>query len=150
MTVYLAADHRGFKLKNALRDWLKGERREVVDLGSLELDKDDDYPDLGITLAEKVAGDSGSLGVAVCGSGVGMAMAAGKVKGARAMVAHQPELAAAGRRDDDVNVISIGADFIDEEKAKKIVKAALETNFSGEERHKRRIEKIRQYENGNC
>lgn len=150
MTVYLAADHRGFELKNALRDWLREEKHKVVDLGALELDKDDDYPDLAITLAEKVTGDWGSLGVAVCGSGVGMAMAAGKVRGARAVAAYQPEPVAAGRRDDDVNVISLGADFINEGRAKTIIKAALETNFSGEERHKRRIEKIRQYENENC
>lgn len=149
MTVYLAADHRGLDLKNVLREWLQQEDYEVVDLGAVELDKDDDYPDLGFALAEKVAGDSGSLGVAVCGSGVGMEVAAGKVKGVRAVLAHDAKLAVAARRDDDVNVISIGADFIEEEQAKEIVKAALETSFSGEERYQRRIDKIKQYEDGN-
>lgn len=146
MTVYLAADHRGFELKNVLRDWLKEGGYEVVDLGAVELNKDDDYPDFGFALAEKVAGEPGSLGVAVCGSGVGMEVAAGKVKGVRAVLVHDAKLAAAARRDDNVNIISIGADFVDEGTAKEIVKAAIETEFSGEERHRRRIDKIKQYE----
>lgn len=148
MTVYLAADHRGLVLKNALRDWLEGEGYEVKDVGAKALDKEDDYPDFGLALGEKVAADISSLGVAVCGSGVGMAMAAGKVKGVRAVAAHDARLVTAARRDDDVNVISLGADFIDEAKARVVVKAALETTFTGEERHKRRIEKIKEYEDG--
>lgn len=148
MKVYLAADHRGLDLKNILSGWLKGEGYEVEDLGAVELDKDDDYPDFGFILAEKVAGEPSSFGVAVCGSGVGMEIAAGKVKGVRAVLAHDAKLTAAARRDDDVNVISIGADFVDEGTAKEIVKAALETSFSGEGRHQRRIDKIAQYENG--
>ena len=149
MKVYLAADHRGLDLKNILSGWLVEEGHEVIDLGAVELDKDDDYPDFGFVLADKVAGDPGSFGVAVCGSGVGMSVAAGKVKGVRAVLAHDAKLAAAARRDDDVNIISIGADFVDEGTAKEIVKAALETGFSGEERHQRRIDKIAKYENGN-
>lgn len=148
MTIYLAADHRGLDLKNILRDWLKEEGYEVVDLGAAELDKDDDYPDFGFALAKKVAGERDSFGVAVCGSGVGMEIAAGKVKGVRAVLAHEAKLAAAARRDDNVNIISIGADFVDEETAKEIVKAAIETEFSGQERHQRRIDKITKYENG--
>lgn len=148
MTVYLAADHRGFELKNALRGWLESEGHEVVDVGAKEYNEGDDFPDFGIPLAEKVAGDSGSLGVAICGSGVGMAVVAGKIKGIRAVVANDSELAAAGRRDDDVNVIALGSKYLDAEKAREVVKAALETSFSGAERHQRRIDKIARYENG--
>ncbi len=148
MTVYLAADHRGIELKDSLREWLESEGHEVVDVGAKEYNEGDDFPDFGIPLAEKVAGDSGSLGVAICSSGVGMGVVTGKVKGIRAVVANDPELAAAGRRDDDVNVIALGSKYIDAEKAREIVRAALETSFSGAERHRRRIDKITQYENG--
>lgn len=148
MTVYLAADHRGFKLKNALRGWLESEGHKVVDVGAKEYNEGDDFPDFGIPLAEKVAGDSGSLGVAICGSGVGMAVVAGKIKGIRAVVANDPKLAAAGRRDDNVNVIALGSKYLDAEKAREVVKTALETSFSGAERHQRRIDKIARYENG--
>lgn len=148
MTVYLAADHRGFELKNALRGWLESEGHKVVDVGAKEYNEGDDFPDFGIPLAEKVAGDSGSLGVAICGSGVGMAVVAGKIKGIRAVVANDPKLAAAGRRDDDVNVIALGSKYLDAEKAREVVKTALETSFSGAERQQRRIDKIARYENG--
>ncbi|MFH1354316.1 MAG: RpiB/LacA/LacB family sugar-phosphate isomerase [bacterium] len=148
MKVFLAADHRGLELKNILRDWLKGEGYETADLGATESDKDDDYPDFGFVLAKKVAAEPGSFGVAVCGSGVGMGIAANKVDGVRAVLAHDVKLAVAAKRDDDVNVISIGTDFISEEQAKGIIKAVLETNFSGAARHRRRIDKITRYENG--
>lgn len=148
MTVYLAADHRGFELKNALRGWLESEGHEVVDVGAKEYNEGDDFPDFGIPLAEKVAGDSSSLGVAICGSGVGMAVVAGKIKGIRAVVANDPKLAAAGRRDDNVNVIALGSKYLDAEKAREVVKTALETSFSGAERQQRRIDKIARYENG--
>ena len=89
-----------------------------------------------------------SLGVAVCGSGVGMSVATGKVGGVRSVMVSSPELAEAARRDDNVNVIALGSDFVDFEQAKKIVKMAIETDFSGEERHKRRVDKITEYESG--
>ncbi len=146
MTVYLAADHRGLKLKNSIRDWLAQQGYSVEDLGAMKMEKDDDYPDFGIALGKKVSENRGSLGLAFCGSGAGISMAAGKVKGIRAAMACQPRAAEMVRKHDDANVISIGADFVDEEKARKIVAAALETKFSGAERHVRRINKVKAYE----
>jgi len=148
MKIYLAADHRGFDLKNKLRDWLNEEGHEVEDFGADKYDEDDDYPDFGIPLAKQVAASKERcLGVTVCGSGVGMSVVAGKVKGVRAVVASDAAIAKAARRDDDVNVIALGPKFVDFEQAKEIVKAAIETDFSGEERHQRRLDKIADYEN---
>ena len=148
MNIYIAADHRGFELKNQLRDWLEEEGHKVEDLGADKYDEGDDFPDFGIPLAKEVAISSGSLGVAICGSGVGMSVATGKVSGVRSAMVGSPELAEAARRDDDVNVIALGSNFVDFEQAKEIVKASIETDFSGEERHKRRVDKIMEYEGG--
>lgn len=149
MQVFLGADHRGFELKNILRDWLREEGYEVNDLGAEVLDENDDYPDYGIKVAQAVAEDPANrFGIAVCGSGVGMSVVADKVKGVRAGQIHDPRIAEMARRDNDINVLTLGADFIDSEQAKEVVGAWLKTGFSGEERHVRRIGKINQYENG--
>jgi len=149
MQIFIGADHRGFELKNILRDWLRREGHEVVDLGAEEYNKDDDYPDFGIRVAQAVADDPGdSFGITICGSGVGMAVVADKVKGVRAGMIHDPEIARASRRDDDINVLALGADYIDSDMAKEVISAWLDTDFSGEERHVRRIGKISGYENG--
>ena len=147
MNIYLAADHRGFELKNKLKEWLVDEGHEVTDLGADKYDEGDDYPDFGIPLAKQVsASKEKSLGVTICGSGVGMSVATGKVEGVRSVVVSDAVMTQAARRDDNINVIALGSDFIDFEKAKEIVKAAIETDFSGEERHKRRVGKIMEYE----
>ncbi len=147
MHIYLAADHKGFELKNKLKEWLVDEGHEVTDLGADKYDEGDDYPDFGIPLAKQVsASKEKSLGVTICGSGVGMSVATGKVEGVRSVVVSDAVMAQAARRDDNVNVIALGSDFTDFEKAKEIVKAAIETDFSGEERHKRRVGKIMEYE----
>lgn len=149
MKIYLAADHRGFELKNKLKEWLGEEGHSVEDLGADKYDEGDDYPDFGIPLAEKVAiSKERSLGVTICGSGVGMSVVTGKVKGVRSVMVSDVAMAQAARRDDDVNVIALGSKFIDFEQAKEIVKAAIETGFSGEERHQRRVDKIAEYEKG--
>ena len=148
MHVYLAADHNGLDLKNVLRDWLASEGYEVSDLGPDQLKKTDDYPDFAIKLAQAIAKDPiDRFGIGVCGSGVGMAIVADKVKGVRAGLIHDPAIAKAARRDDDINVLALGAQYISEEKAKQVVEAWLTTEFSGEERHLRRIGKIKKYEN---
>ncbi len=148
MQIFIGADHRGLELKNILRDWLRKESYKVVDLGAEEYDKDDDYPDFGINVAQSVADNPGdSFGIAICGSGVGMAVIADKVKGVRAGMIHDPEIAKASRRDDDINVLALGADYIDSDVAKDVVSAWLGTGFSGEKRHIRRIGKISGYEN---
>ncbi|HLD25779.1 MAG TPA: RpiB/LacA/LacB family sugar-phosphate isomerase [Candidatus Andersenbacteria bacterium] len=147
MKVYITADHNGFALKNALRDWLLAEGREVQDVGPQQYDAADDYPDFGIRLAHLVAEDPRHrLGIAICGSGVGMAVVADKVKGVRAGLIHDPAIAQAAKRDDDINVLALGARYLSEKQAKDVVRAWLTATFSGEERHVRRINKIAAYE----
>ncbi|MBI4022420.1 MAG: RpiB/LacA/LacB family sugar-phosphate isomerase [Candidatus Andersenbacteria bacterium] len=148
MHIYLAADHNGLKLKDALRDWLKSEGKKVTDLGPDVYDQNDDYPDFGIQVARAVASrPEENVGILVCGSGVGMAVVADKVKGVRAGLIHDPAIAQAARRDDDINVLALGARFISAAGAKRVVMAWLQEKFSGAERHRRRIDKIIKLEN---
>lgn len=148
MNIYIAGDHRGFELKNQLKDWLEGEGYSVQDIGAEKYDESDDYPDFGIAMAREVVKSEGSLGIGICGSGVGMSISTGKVKGVRSALISDADMAKAARRDDDMNVVALGSNFINFEQAKEIVKAAIETKFSGEERHKRRVDKITKYESG--
>lgn len=116
-------------------------------MGAAELDQDDDYPDYGITVAEAVAENPRDYyGVLVCGSGVGMAVVANKVPGIRAALIHDPEIAAAAQRDDDINVVALGADYIDAARAKEVLQAWLATPFAGEARYQRRLDTITEYE----
>ncbi|MGH9857544.1 MAG: RpiB/LacA/LacB family sugar-phosphate isomerase [Acidobacteriota bacterium] len=147
MNIYIAADHNGFSMKNELVEWLKAEGYDVTDMGPHEYDKGDDYPDYGIKVAEAVAKDTKNrYGVLLCGSGVGMAVVADKVKGIRAALIHDPKIAEAAQRDDDINVLALGSSYISPNKAKDVITAWLSTPFSEEERHKRRIGKIEAYE----
>ncbi len=134
-------------MKNALRQWLEAEGYKVQDVGPDALIKSDDYPDYGFKVAEAVAEHPDrNVGLLLCGSGAGMAVAAGKVRGIRAALIHDPAIARSARQDDDINVLSLGASFIDLPTAKEVVRAWLETDYSGEERHKRRVKKIDEYE----
>lgn len=148
MHIFLAADHNGLELKNNLAQWLTEQGETVHDLGPPEFNPDDDYPDYGIKVARAVAErPQERVGILVCGSGVGMAVVADKVKGVRAGLIHDPAIAQAARRDDDINVLALGARYISEAAAKEVVSAWLRAAFSGEARHRRRMEKIELYEN---
>lgn len=144
MQIYLGADHRGFELKNQLKAWLEEAGHTVTDMGAQEYDQNDDYPDYAFAVAEKVQ-ESG-LGIVICGTGAGIAVAANKVPGVRAALIHDSALARATRNDDDINVLALGSDFIDFGKSKAVVKTWFETKFEGAERHKRRLKKIEEYE----
>ena len=164
MTIYLAADHAGFNLKNALLEHLRTLGHSVTDLGAHKLNRDDDYPDYALTLAHKVAGDEGSRGILVCGTGEGEAMAANRVGGVRASVFYGPrratealniegehskdgfDIVRLARKHNNANILSLGADYINSDQAKEIVKAFLDTSFSADERHIRRLGKIAAYE----
>ncbi|MDO8452766.1 MAG: RpiB/LacA/LacB family sugar-phosphate isomerase [bacterium] len=146
MKIYIGSDHGGFELKEKIGVWLTENGYEVEDLGAHELTEDDDYPDFIFPVGEKVAPESGSRGIILGRSGNGEAIAANKVKGVRAAVCTNVEMAKKAREHNDANVLSIGADFVDETLAIEIVKVFLETEFSNEERHKRRLEKIEKYE----
>ena len=150
MKVFLGADHRGFELKEKLKEWLTANGYEVHDLGADRFDAGDDYPDFASAVAARVAGDPvNRRGVLLCGSGGGMDVAANKVRGIRASVAWSVDAAAHTRSHDDANVVSIPADWTPPEAAAEIVRAFLETPFSGEERHARRLKKIAEIEGKN-
>lgn len=146
MKVYFGADHRGFNLKEILKKQLGGSY-EVLDLGNQVYDEGDDYPDFAAQVANQVSGDPvNSRGVVICGSGAGVDVVANKFRGVRSVLGISADQVKAARSDDDVNVLSIAANFTKEGDAGAMMKVFIETQFSGEERHKRRIEKISKIE----
>lgn len=147
MEIYLGADHRGWELKNKIGEWLKGKGYAIHDMGAEKLNTEDDYPEYAFKVAEAVAEQPHERrGIVVCGSGVGMAVAANKVAGVRAVLLHEPKMAEAARRDDDINVLALGADFISPEAAQSVVEAFLKTAFDPAEKHVRRVGEMLQYE----
>lgn len=143
MRVYIAADHNGWEMKRALAAWLQEQAYEIEDLGAEALNPQDDYPDFAAAAARAVAEDPANRrGLLICGSGAGMAAAAGKIAGIRAALIHDPAIARAARHDDDINVLALGAKFIDLEKAKAVVSAWLGTAYAADERFERRLKKI--------
>lgn len=150
MRVYLAADHAGFELKSHLSTALTEQGYEVVDVGAHTYDAQDDYVSFCVDAAEQVvanrAAGGDSLGVVIGGSGNGEQIAANKVKGARAALAWNVDTAQLAREHNDANLVGIGARQHTTEEATAIVLAFLETKFSGEPRHQRRIDKVGAYE----
>ena len=144
MKVYLSSDHAGFELKKILADFLRGLGHEVEDCGPAVLDAQDDYPDYIEPMAQKVAQNNGSFGIAIGGSGEGEAMSANKVKGARAAEYYggNLDIVKVAREHNDASVLSLGARFINSEHAKEAAALFLSMPFSGEERHARRIKKL--------
>ena len=142
--IYLGADHAGFKLKEKIKEYFDLEKIDFEDL-TKKHKEGDDYSDIAFKLGEKVA-DEKTKGVLVCGSGAGMNIAVNKVKGIRAVEAYNELSAKLSRQDNDSNVLVLGSWLINEEKAIDIVRKWMKTGFSGLERHKRRINKISNYE----
>ena len=150
MKIYIGADHRGFEMKEELKKFLAEKGYEVEDVGAFKYDQTDDYPDFARRVAERVAGDpEHSRGVLLCGSGTGMDAAANKVKGIRATLAFSKEITRAARNDDDVNVISLPADFLKSQEAEEIAEIFLKTPFEAVERRVRRLQKIAEIEKKN-
>ncbi len=144
--IYLGADHRGFELKNRLKTRLEDEGFKVSDLGNDHLDPDDDYVDFAHKVAEAVVQAPENKGIVLCGSGVGVDIVANKVDGIRSALVQDEKLAISARNDDNANVLALPADLLDEEQSYGIVKAFLTTDFSGEARHERRLEKLEEIE----
>lgn len=150
MLIYIGADHKGFQLKETLKKILKNQGYEVLDVGNEKYDENDDYPDFAELVAKAISQDPWNRrGILICGSGVGVDIVANKFKGVRSALASNPDQAYLSRHDDDANILSLAAEFIDEETAKQILKTWLATPFSSEENHKRRLGKIQNYENQN-
>lgn len=149
MKVYLGADHRGFSLKEKIKEWLFDWGYEYEDMGAYELDENDDYTLYAGKVATIVSDNKDSLGILLCGSGVGVDIAANKVDGAYASIGKEKDQVRAGRKDDDMNILVLAADYTEETEAKDMVRVFLETEFDGLARHKRRLEEIRRIEENN-
>ena len=144
MKIALGADHAGFPLKEKIKQWLTEEGQQVDDKGTLSLDSVD-YPDYARKVGEEVAAKKADRGVLVCGSGIGMSIAANKVPGVRAANAHTVYEAQMSREHNDANVLTLGARVLTDEEAHSILDMWLRTKFAGG-RHQRRVEKIAQIE----
>jgi len=142
MRVGIAADHGGFEMKQELSKLLANEGYEVVDFGNTVLDTNDDYPDFAVPLARAVASLEVDRGILLCGSGVGASVAANKVWGARAGLCHDDFSARQGVEDDDMNIICFGGRTMGIAVAWQCAKSFLAANFSGAERHSRRLAKV--------
>ncbi|GAB4244138.1 MAG: hypothetical protein Kow00129_03620 [Thermoleophilia bacterium] len=145
MKVAVGADHGGFELKNVIRERLLEQGHEVTDVGSYD-DRPSDYPDWAYLVAEEVNQGRAERGVVVCGSGVGACVAANKVPGIRAVLAHDSYSAHQGVEHDDVNILCLGARVVGPELALELVDIFLAARFSGEERHVRRLGKVQAIE----
>lgn len=148
--IYLAADHRGFQLKEALKRFL-GERGVAFeDVGALAYGQSDDYVDFAAAAAAKIAGNpSEHKGIFLCGSGHGVDIVANKFRGVRAAVCWNTQVAKQSREHDDVNVLVLPADSLDEMQVKEIISVWLGASFTGEDRHIRRLKKIEEIEKEN-
>ena len=145
MKIYIGSDHAGFEMKKVLVNHLELIGHEVVDKGAFSLDPGDDYPDFVSLVAEGVAEEgSNAMGIVLGGSGTGEAIEANRLFGIRAAVYYggTEEIVKLAREHNDANILSLGARFISEDEAKKVVDLFLSTKFSGDERHKRRILKL--------
>jgi ribose 5-phosphate isomerase B len=143
----IAADHAGFEMKNQLAVLLENAGYTIVDFGNAVLQPADDYPDYVIPLAQAVANGELFRGIAICGSGVGACITANKIAGARACLIHEKFSARQGVEDDNMNVICLGARVIDKKLAWELIQIFLAAEFTNEERHIRRLTKVKQLEN---
>ena len=145
-TIYIGADHGGWQLKEMLEEYLKERNYKVVDMGNQDLVQDDDYTEFGYAVAKRVVTDEGSHGIVICGNAQGICIVANKVKGARAATGFDKEMVKTTRVDDDSNILCLPGRFLDNKQAKAIVDMWLNTEFSGADRHIRRLKKVQQIE----
>jgi ribose 5-phosphate isomerase B len=144
MNIYIGSDHAGYELKKKIKAYLEDSGYLVEDKGAFSFDETDDYPDFIIPVAEAIAKDKESMGIVIGGSGEGEEISANKVDGVRAMEYYggNLEVVRISREHNDTNILSLGARFVTDDEAKEAVRIFLETKFSGDARHVRRINKI--------
>lgn len=148
MLIYIGADHRGFKLKESIKKAIQNQGYQLVDVGNEMYQEDDDYVDYAVLVAKAVQEEPFTRkGILICGSGAGMDIVANKFKGVRSVLGCNSDQVFSARNDDDVNVLCLAADFLDEDEALKIAKSFLTAPFSGENKFRRRIQKISDLEN---
>jgi ribose 5-phosphate isomerase B len=146
--IHIGSDHAGYKMKEDLKRFLELKEFEVIDHGAFEEDDDDDYPDFVVPVALEVSRDEHSLGIILGGSGQGEAIVANRFPGIRTTVFYgepvnsDSSIIDLGRQHNDTNILSLGARFLSVDEAKEAVEQWLDTDFSGEDRHIRRLNKI--------
>jgi len=144
--IYIGSDHRGFNLKESVKQYLTDSGYSVTDIGAASLVPDDDYPDYAAVVAERVSMNPDSRGILFCGSGVGVDIVANKFPRVRCALAMSADQAFMSRNDDDTNVLAVPSELLDDYSAKTVLATWLQTPFSGDVRHMRRIAKIRDIE----
>lgn len=140
--IYIGSDHAGLSLKQTIKKHLDSKGLKVVDLGVFAAEPPADYPDIAHEVAEKVCENNGARGILVCGTGVGMCMAANKVQGIRAANCESIDTVEMSRKHNNSNVLCLGARILKEDLVLKMVDVFMETEFEKEERHVRRVKKI--------
>lgn len=143
MTIFIGADHRGFNLKNQIIEYLHEKDIRIEDLGAYEYKNDDDYPDFAKKVAQAVLQNpENHLGIVICGSGVGVAIASNRFKGIRCALGFDEKQISHARENDHINILALASDYLDFEKAKIIVDSFLASIPKNEEKYLRRINKL--------
>ncbi len=148
MIVAIGTDHAGFALKVTVTETIRRAGHELLDCGAFTVDPGDDYPDFAERVARAILDGRAQRGVLLCGSGVGASVAANKLPGIRAALCHDTFSAHQGVEDDDMNVLALGARVVGPAMADELTRAFLAAEFSGAERHRRRLDKIARLETG--
>ncbi|MFH0952442.1 MAG: ribose 5-phosphate isomerase B [Patescibacteria group bacterium] len=148
MRVFIGSDHGGYDLKGKLYKYLSHQGFKVQDLGNSVFDLNDDYPDWAEAVTKKVV-SSKDRGILICRNGIGMSIAANKIKGIRAVITTEVDHARSSRLDDDTNILCLGQDYTNYPLAKRIVDVWLRTKFSNLARHNRRLKKLKKLESRN-
>ena len=143
MKISIGADHAGYDMKGMLIEYIQKLGHTVRDVGTFEPGKPDDYPDYAILVAQDILSGNAERGILVCGSGVGVSVAANKFKGIRAGLCHDHYSAHQGVEHDDMNVLVLGSRIVGPMLAQDVTGAFLQANFSREERHVRRLKKVK-------
>jgi ribose 5-phosphate isomerase B len=146
MIVALGTDHGGFSLKPTIVEAVRAAGHDVLDCGALTLEPGDDYPDFAQKVARAILDANAARGILICGSGVGASIAANKFDGIRSALCHDTFSARQGVEDDAMNVLALGARVIGPSLAAELVRVFLAAEFSGAERHRRRVAKVRGFE----
>jgi ribose 5-phosphate isomerase B len=149
MRIAIAGDHAGFTLKKNVEPWIISLGHEVKHLGAFSMDPNDDYPDFALLVAKEISSGKADKGIIICGSGVGACITANKVKGVRAAICHDIYSSHQGVEHDDMNVLCLGSRVINQDLAKKIIESFLNSKFSYDDRHVRRLQKVMDIEGQN-
>ena len=146
MKIVIGADHAGYDMKQSVAEYLRAKGHDILDIGTHEPGHPDDYPDFAILVAREVQAGSVERGILICGSGVGVCVAANKFKGIRAGICHDHYSAGQGVEHDNMNVLVLGSRVIGPNVALDLVDGYVAAKFSGEERHVRRLNKVKAIE----